>query len=399
MKLFEAGRRLSQTVRESAEGDGLVERALDRAPWLVAAGPKPIASVRAPLPGLPAARRPLVSVIIPCYNYGAFLPASSASALTQRGVEVEVIVVDDASTDDSAEVARSLAATDPRVRVIRHEKNAGHVVTFNDGYAQASGEFIVRLDADDLLTDGSLARAVALFDEFPNVGLVYGHPRHFTSKLPPAMRTREIGWTVWSGSDWIAERCNRVVNCITTPEAIARADVMKRVGPLDTRLRYAQDMEMWLRLAAVSDVGHVDGPDQAFHRDHAASMSAMAGSEVLTDLVERRTVFDVLFAGPGASIPGARRLQETAHKALAQEALERCTRLLVRGDDTLEDALISYAQQTDPRYADLPAWRTLNRCRQLGARRNVFMPVYLGGVAVRRVVEEVRHLRWIRSGT
>ena len=60
--------------------------------------------------------RPLVTVVIPCYNYGHFLPAAVASALDQRGVDVEVIIVDDASSDGSADVARELADRDPRVR-------------------------------------------------------------------------------------------------------------------------------------------------------------------------------------------------------------------------------------------------------------------------------------------
>ena len=112
--------------------------------------------VRAPMPELAPGRRPQVSVIITCYNYGRFLPDAVNSALSQEHVEPEIIVVDDASTDDSANVAERLARNDPRVAVIRHDRNTGQVEAFNEGLAAASGEFIVRLDADDLLTPGSL---------------------------------------------------------------------------------------------------------------------------------------------------------------------------------------------------------------------------------------------------
>ena len=163
--------------------------------------------VRAPVPELAPVRRPKVSVITPCFNYGHFLPESISSALEQDGVELELIIVDDASTDNSAAVAEQYASKYDQVNVIRRRSNAGPGPAFNEGLSVASGEFVVRLDADDLLTPGSLARAVALFDSHPSVGLVYGHPRHFTSGTPPPARTAIRGWTVWSGEDWVSYRC------------------------------------------------------------------------------------------------------------------------------------------------------------------------------------------------
>src|SRR5438477_11093871 len=127
---------------------------------------------------------PSVSVVVPCYNYATFLPEALASALSQEGVQVEVIVVDDASTDDSAEVAEKFAADDGRVRVIRLEKNGRQVAAVNLALSKASGEFVVRLDADHLLTPGSLARSTALLRAFPDVGLVYGYPLHFEGPVP-----------------------------------------------------------------------------------------------------------------------------------------------------------------------------------------------------------------------
>ena len=183
------------------------------------------AHVRAPVPDTAEGRTARVSVIIPCYNYGHFLSESVSSALSQEGVEPEVIVVDDASTDDSAAVAERLAAQDSRVTVVRHLRNTGHVVAFNDGLAAAAGEFVVRLDADDLLTPGSLVRATALFDAYPEVGLVYGHPRHFTEHSPPTPRLAMRGWSIWSGADWVAERCRRGVE-------VARIDAVT-VMPLN----------------------------------------------------------------------------------------------------------------------------------------------------------------------
>lgn len=357
------------------------------------------ARVAAPVPETAPGRRPLVSVIIPCHNYGRFLPDAVTSALSQDGVEPEVIIVDDASTDDSAAVAERLAHGDPRVTLICQHPNRGHVVTFNTGYAAATGEFIVRLDADDLLTPGSLARSVALFDAFPRVGLVYGHPLHFTTDVPPQARTTTVrGWSVWSGEGWVTERCRTAVNCITTPEAMIRASVMRSTGPLSTALKYAQDMEMWLRTAAVSDVGRVDGPDQALHRDHTASMSESYGK--LVDLVERRTVFDTLFSGLGSEMRLATELHRTARSALADEALADACRAYDRGrtDAVSVQDYVDFALATYPEARQLPHWRALQRRRRIGARLAPVPPFFTATVVCRRVRWELSYRRWQRTG-
>src|SRR5690348_14990448 len=117
--------------------------------------------------------RPSVTVVIPCYNYGRYLSTAVKSVLDQPGVDVEAIVIDDASTDESSEVVRALAASDPRVRAILHRRNCGHIATYNEGLEQATGDYVVLLSADDALPVGSLARATALLETHPSVGLVY----------------------------------------------------------------------------------------------------------------------------------------------------------------------------------------------------------------------------------
>src|ERR1700710_2937043 len=96
----------------------------------------------------PLTTRPRVSVVIPCYNYGKYLSAAVNSALGQDGVEVDVLIVDDASPDGSVEIARDLAAADPRVRVLAHEQNKGHLATYNDGLREVDGTYVVLLSAD-----------------------------------------------------------------------------------------------------------------------------------------------------------------------------------------------------------------------------------------------------------
>src|SRR5262245_21627849 len=104
-----------------------------------------------------------VSVIIPCYNGAAFLRETVQSAVAQTHVPLEVIVVDDGSTDDSAAIADSFG---PPVRVIR-QKNQGESVARNQGVAASSGEYLMFLDADDLLAPNALATLIDAVRDVP----------------------------------------------------------------------------------------------------------------------------------------------------------------------------------------------------------------------------------------
>ena len=99
--------------------------------------------VRRPVPGIAAGYKPRVSVVIPCFNYARYLPACVGSGLHQTGVEVRVVIVDDASTDNSLAVARGLEEADVRVSVISHRINAGPVASFNDGLAATDREEVL----------------------------------------------------------------------------------------------------------------------------------------------------------------------------------------------------------------------------------------------------------------
>lgn len=297
-------------------------------------------SVRQSLrPTVPLHAQELVSVVIPCFNYATYLPAAVESVLSQGHVRTEVIIVDDCSTDQSLEAARRLAKLHPNVRVVEHVTNRGPVETFNDGLAAATGDFLVRLDADDLLTPGSLCRAVAVLNEHENVGLVYGHPLHFSGDTLPKPRLQTSSVTLWPGSEWLARRCRDGLNVITSPEVVMRKSLVDRVGGQQP-LAHTHDMEMWLRLAAFSDVAYLRGCDQAWHREHALSLSAQK-VDVLLDLKERRRAFDTLFSGVAGLQPGASELSRGAELALDRASIKLAQHELDRhGTGTLQLELL-----------------------------------------------------------
>lgn len=337
----------------------------------------------------------LVSVVIPCFNYGSYLPQAVDSVLSQQDVDVEVIVVDDASTDDSLEIAHKLAE-DPRVQVIAQECNQGPVGTFNRGLEAVTGEFLVRLDADDLLAPGSLARSVALAKAYPSVGLVYGHPAHFSDALP-APRTNAKGWTIWPGLEWLTQRCVQGTNVITAPEVLMRSSVVHVVGG-QRDLAHSHDMEMWMRIAAFSDVGYVRGVDQAWHRDHDLSLSARE-VDFVSDLVDRRDAFDVLFSGMAKEIENSRELHDKAMRSLSLEALNRAAHRFDRRREHPDETenLVAFASETFPAFGDTWQWRALRRrCRMRPLLKLV--PLFVATAAVRRLRYEYGYWRWGREG-
>ena len=104
--------------------------------------------------------RPSVDVVVPCYNYGRYLEHCVQSVLSQQGVDIRVLIIDDVSKDNSVEVAERLAKADARVSVLKHTVNKDLVGTANDGVIDwATAKYTLLLSADDALTPGALRRA------------------------------------------------------------------------------------------------------------------------------------------------------------------------------------------------------------------------------------------------
>jgi glycosyltransferase involved in cell wall biosynthesis len=118
---------------------------------------------------------PLVSFLVPCFNYARFLPDCLNSILAQQeDVPFEVIVIDDASTDDTASVIAQYAAQDPRIRPIYQSKNLGHAGTINAGLPLTRGTYVARIDPDDRYRPTFLSVVLPKLAQFPRVGAVYG---------------------------------------------------------------------------------------------------------------------------------------------------------------------------------------------------------------------------------
>jgi len=287
------------------------------------------------------------SVVIPCYRYGNYLPDAVAAALDQPGLDVEVIIVDDASPDDSREIAEGLAHDDPRVRVIAHTRNQGHIQTYNDGLDAATGDWVALVSADDLVTPGSLTRAASLMVAHPSVGFVYGRARHFSGN-PPAPALDDVRWITWTGAQWLAERCRAGNNVIASPEVVMRGSVARSIGGYSPALPHSGDLEMWMRAATVADVGYIVGADQALYRQHESNMhNVVFGSSQLetaaVDLAHRWSAFQAVLDGPARRLERHDQLEASARATFVGEALNKAAAARAREMPTAAEQFLELA--------------------------------------------------------
>jgi glycosyltransferase involved in cell wall biosynthesis len=343
-------------------------------------------------------------VVIPCYNYGRFLEGCVQSVLSQEDVDVDVLIIDDASTDDSGDVARSLGARENRIKILRHDTNRGHIATYNEGLMQVSGRYTVLLSADDLLVPGALARAAAIFSSYPTVGLVYGRAVFYNDgTVLPAPDIRTGRHVVWRGPDWLKSRCQVGRVGIASPEAVVRSDLQKALGGYRPDLPHSGDSEMWMRFATQADVAFVDA-DHAYYRLHPKSMSKSQYGSVLVEARERYRAFEAALGTEHDGPSIGDELMASARKGLAAEVLWGACRAYDRGEadsNTARD-VVDFARSIYSDATHLPEYRRLQLRRLAGPRGAAYVaPLWFPDLVLHRVRQAQRFFgpNWVRHLT
>lgn len=226
---------------------------------------------------------PTVSVVVPCYNGSRYLRETLESALNQTRAPLEVIVVDDGSTDDSAAIAESFG---PPVRLIR-QQNRGESAARNTGLHASRGDFVTFLDADDLWTSDALERLAAAVADAPGAIGIIGTGSFFGScdnvehvqspvgtSLLPAVFGSPLG----------------AMHSLLIPR-----DLAVEVGGFAADIRYGEDWEFWLQLALRDRPLAVARGVGALHRRHHESQSQAA--PFATQRVDHAKVVQRLLAG------------------------------------------------------------------------------------------------------
>jgi hypothetical protein len=250
-----------------------------------------------------------IDIIVPCYRYGHFLRQCVQSALSQAAVNVRVLIIDDASPDNSAEVAAGLAREDSRVTFIRHAANKGHIGTYNEGIEWVAADYMLLLSAGDYLLPGALKLSAELLDANPEVGFTYGKALELhDGQIAEPDAANRSDWRILGGLEFI--ELSGAENLVRTPTAVVRTKLQKQLGGYLPELPHSGDMEMWLRFAAHARVGILE-TYQAVYRRHSENMSlGYTARSWLPDLQQRKRAFDCFFQTCSHVLPNAEQLRQ-----------------------------------------------------------------------------------------
>jgi len=290
--------------------------------------------------------------------------------LSQQGVQIRAMIIDNASTDQTPEIARELVSQDPRVEYRRHAVNQGHIASFNEGLDWATAKYTVVLPADDLLAPGALSRAVRFLDAHPEVGMCFGEHVEWCGEgqFHAPSRGEDCPWQIISGAAFI-ETTYVTQSCLPQMcTAVVRTEVQRRLGGYRPELPHAGDMEMWLRFAADGPLGQLNCIQGAFRR-HAQNVSRQYYADRgLGDAVQRRLVFRLFFEKHRQRIEGLQRLESLAMREMAVQAFWRASHLFEQGDRAACNRHLCFARETCPELVSWPPWSRLRWKRLAGPR-------------------------------
>ncbi len=310
-----------------------------------------------------------VDIVVPCYNYARYLEFCVHSVLSQRDVDVRVLIIDDASPDNTPEVAGWLVASDNRVQYIRNKSNLGLIGTANKGVMDwAAADYVVLLSADDALTPGSLARATQLMDERPEISLTYGmalmmHDDGPELKLEDAPNPEVM---VISGKQFLRLMCEHG-NTVPTPTAVLRTSIQHLIGGYNPLFRHTSDVNMWMRVATTGSVGVINAV-QGLYRWHTSNMSAPYQRRPPGDRAEMLDTCRYFQKHYANEFPEFNRWLENMERRFGDELFFIASKCFEKQGDVTWRSTLELAKQCRHDYWKSPAWWKLVFKRLLGQR-------------------------------
>lgn len=200
--------------------------------------------------------RPLCSVIIPAYNAEKFIVDALDSVFAQNYSPIEVIVVDDGSTDKTAEVVREYRQSNEQNKLkYICRKNSGPSGARNTGIKSSKSAYVAFLDADDMWTKGKLLKQIQLMEEHPDVGLLFGDSSRFSDEgnlVSSMLRKNGYNQDFFGDDFYVIDAYKKILannNFITTGSVILRREYIEKIGFFDEELRHSEDVDFWLQIA------------------------------------------------------------------------------------------------------------------------------------------------------
>jgi len=226
---------------------------------------------------------PTVSFVVPCYNLAHFLPECLNSILGQTYGDLEILIMDDCSPDNTEEIARSFH--DPRVRYIRNQNNLGHLQNYNKGIALSQGKYIWLISADDRLCKPYLLqRYIRVMENNPRVGYACCPAIKLERGIETGVEGRlESKDTTFDGTTLLAKLLKG--NRIPAASGMVRRTCYDRCGQFPLDLPYAGDWYLWCLFALHYDVAYFAEP-MVNYRAHELSMTNYLLNHRLTPALE-----------------------------------------------------------------------------------------------------------------
>ena len=214
----------------------------------------------------PDLKTPLVSIIMPVYNTGKYLPGAIESILNQAYENFEFLIFDDGSSDNSREVIETYAAMDSRIKAFYSDDNKGHVHHLNQGIKDSKGEYIARMDSDDISLANRLLTQVDYLNANPSIAVLgsatiqidsFGKEKH-TSKM--------------SGSSAMTRWVSFFTNPLAHPTVMFRKGIFQEIGYYDKNMVPSEDYDLWLRILRKYEIANIQEPLLKY-RIHGDSIS------------------------------------------------------------------------------------------------------------------------------
>jgi glycosyltransferase involved in cell wall biosynthesis len=207
---------------------------------------------------------------MPCYNHARFVDETMRSILKQTLDDLELIVIDDASKDDSLKILQGIARNEARIKIIAQPQNRGPSRARNVGLSAAVGEFVAFCDADDLWNPDKLERQIRLLEQQPDRDITYCNSKIIdeTGRLTGELFTDEFPHPPTESGQLFEALC--LTNFINTQTVLARRLALRDRLMFDESLRYAEDWWLWIRLAR-HHLFIYDPTPLAFYRVHSQS--------------------------------------------------------------------------------------------------------------------------------
>ncbi|RCS22663.1 glycosyltransferase [Phyllobacterium salinisoli] len=295
-----------------------------------------------------------VDIVIPNYNYGRYLRACADSVLSQD-IDLRLLIIDNASTDKSVEIACEIAARDPRVELRLRRENLGPHCSFNEGIDWARSDYFLLLFADDLLVPGALRRAATIMDREPDIAFTYGRDVAIKGNEPiPHINRRpvHVPYRLHQGRAFIKQFCRLGVFQIPGPSIVIRTSVQKRVGYYRTELPHSDDYDVWLRLALHGSIAELDCI-QAGIRSHDANRSSELRARQIMHILHTAQAAECFFAHEGKDMPDSAYLLQLARRGIAERAYWSAVSHIQRREPGAME-LLKLAFTLRPRTAILP---------------------------------------------